>query len=84
VNVDIVQMQRATATVAQLSLVDLAAASPAIADEGERLVAAADALGLYSNTDGTALLTAFVGLAVECQKADYKPSWFDADELASI
>ncbi|SDG34099.1 hypothetical protein SAMN05216377_11118 [Pseudonocardia oroxyli] len=83
VNVDIAQMRRATATVAQLRSADLGAASPSIADEGERLIAAADALGLYPNTDGTALLTAFVGLAVECQKANHKPSWFDANELAS-
>lgn len=41
-------------------------------------------MGLYDHAEGTALLTSFVGLAVACQKAGHKPSWFDAEKLASI
>ena len=39
-------------------------------------------LGIYEHADSTALLTSFVTLAVECQKAGHKPSWFDAESLA--
>ena len=57
--------------------------SPAISDAAQRLDSSAGALGIYQHTDGTALLTSFVSLAVECQKAGYTPSWFDADALAA-
>ena len=65
---------------------DAAERAPAtgeIADEGQRLVAAAEAFQPYDHADGTALLTSFVGLSVACQQAGYKPSWFDAQSLAS-
>lgn len=84
IDVDIAQMRRATSSVALIGGADLAQASGEIADEGHRLVAAADAMGLYDHAEGTALLTSFVGLAVACQKAGHKPSWFDAEKLASI
>ncbi|MGH3612837.1 MAG: hypothetical protein ACRDRK_09615 [Pseudonocardia sp.] len=55
---------------------------PQIRDEGERLLAAAEAVGVYDHAEGTALLTSFVGLSLACQQAGHKPSWFDAEALA--
>jgi hypothetical protein len=52
-----------------------------VADEGERMVAAAEAFQAVDHFEGTALLTSFVGLAVACQEAGHKPSWFNATEL---
>ncbi|RTL64565.1 MAG: hypothetical protein EKK42_25235 [Pseudonocardiaceae bacterium] len=82
VDVSIAQIVRATSSVAGLDPVSLTHASAPIADEAERLVAAAKAFQAYDHAEGTALLTSFVGLAVECQKAGFKPSWFDAATLA--
>jgi hypothetical protein len=84
VDVDATQMGRAVAQVQDVGREQIDRASPQIADEGQRLVAAAEALGIYNNAEGTALLTAFVGLAVACQEAGHKPSWFDAASLGSI
>ena len=58
-------------------------ASGKIADEDERMVAAAEAFQAVDHFEGTALLTSFVGLAVACQEAGHKPSWFDAASLMS-
>ena len=82
VNVDVVQMSRAASAVAKVGQGSIGQASPAIADAAQRMTAAADALVIYEHADSTALLTSFVTLAVECQKAGYKPSWFDAESLA--
>lgn len=68
--------------VARVGRGSLDQASPAIAAAAQRMVASADALDIYAHADSTALLTSFVTLAVECQKAGHKPSWFDAESLA--
>ncbi|WP_232661915.1 hypothetical protein [Pseudonocardia sp. TRM90224] len=80
-NVSIAEMSQGVSAIRSITLDDLAEASPAIKDEGERLVASAEAFQPVNNFEGTALLTAFVGLAVECQKAGHRPSWFDAERL---
>jgi hypothetical protein len=82
-DIDIERMTQAVESVAQVGAGELDEASREIADEGERLVAAAGAFRPHDHYDGTALLTAFVGLAAQCQVAGYKPSWFDAAKLAS-
>jgi hypothetical protein len=76
-------LSRATTTLAGLGTGSLSEASADIQDAGERLAASAQALGIYDHAEGTALLTSFVSLAVACQKAGHKPSWFDAEALAS-
>lgn len=81
IDVDMQQMSRATAAVARLDPVAIAGARPEIADEARRVVAAAESFELYSHVDGTALLTSFVGLSVQCQVVGHQPSWFDAQEL---
>jgi hypothetical protein len=78
-----VQITRAVGLVAQVGEGSLDQATGEIADEGQRLVAAAEAFQPYDHADGTALLTSFLGLSVACQQAGYKPSWFDAQSLAS-
>ncbi len=83
VNVDAAQMVRATATLADLGSGSLAEATGDVRDQGQRVVAAAESLGIYNNTEGTALLTAFVSLSVACTQAGNKPSWFDPAALAS-
>ena len=82
ISVDPTQLTRAASSVEEVGRGSIEQASPAIADAARRLVTSADALGVYEHADSTALLTAFVTLAVECQKAGYKPSWFDAESLA--
>jgi hypothetical protein len=82
VNVNAAQLARAASSVAEVGRGSIWQASPAIADAAQRMVTSADALGVYSHSDSTALLTSFVTLAVECQKAGNKPSWFDAASLA--
>lgn len=82
INVDVAQMSRAAAAVAKVGQGSIGQASPAIADAAQRMTAAADALVVYEHADSTALLTSFVTLAVECEKAGHKPSWFDAEALA--
>jgi hypothetical protein len=82
ISVDPAQLTRAASSVEEIGRGSIEQASPAIADAARRLVASADALGVYEHADSTALLTSFVTLAVECQKAGYKPSWFDAESLA--
>lgn len=83
IDVDVARFTRATAAVAQVGRSALREAGQEIADEGERMVAAAESLGMYDHADSTALLTSFVGLSVACQKAGHKPSWFDAGALTS-
>ena len=82
IDVDPAQLARAASSVAKIGQGSIGQASPAIADAAQRLTASADALGIYAHADSTALLTSFVTLAVECQKAGHKPSWFDAEALA--
>jgi hypothetical protein len=76
------QLARAASSVEEVGRGTIDEASPAIADAAQRLVASAGSLGVYEHADSTALLTSFVTLAVECQKAGHKPSWFDAESLA--
>jgi hypothetical protein len=84
VDVDIAIISRAVAQVEQVGADgSLEQASGDIADEGERMVAAAEAFQVVDHFEGTALLTSFVGLAVACQQAGHKPSWFDATALMS-
>lgn len=83
IDVNPAQLARAAASVADVGRGSIAQASPAIADAAQRTAASADALGVYEHADATALLTSFVTLAVECQKAGHQPSWFDANALAS-
>ena len=78
---DVAQMSRAVISVAQVGAGSLDEASADIADESRRLVAAADAMGMYDHTEGTALLTSFVGLSAACTKAGHQPSWFDPASL---
>ena len=82
IDVDPAQLARAASLVAEVGRGSIEESSPAIADATRRMVASADALGIYEHADSTALLTSFVTLAVECQKAGHKPSWFDAESLA--
>ena len=82
IDVDPSQLSRAASSMAKIGQGSIGQASPAIADAAQRLTASADALGIYAHADSTALLTSFVTLAVECQKAGHKPSWFDAEALA--
>ena len=82
IDVDPVQLARAASLVAEVGRGSIEEATPAIADAAQRMVASADALGIYEHADSTALPTSFVTLAVECQKTGYKPSWFDAESLA--
>jgi hypothetical protein len=78
IDVDIAIISRAVGQVAQVGAGgSLDRASGEIADEGERMVAAAEAFQVVEHFEGTALLTSFVGLAVACQQAGHKPSWFD-------
>jgi hypothetical protein len=84
VDVDIAIISRAIAQVEQVGADgSLDHASGKIADEAERMVAAAEAFQAVDHFEGTALLTSFVGLAVACQEAGHKPSWFDAASLMS-
>lgn len=83
VNVDIQRMIRAVESVALVGQSSLDEATDQVADEGQRMVAAAEAFQAYDHAEGTALLTSFVGLAVACQQAGHKPSWFDATALAA-
>lgn len=82
IDVNAAQLTRATSQVEDVGRESAAQSTPAIADAAQRLVASASALGVYEHADSTALLTSFVTLAVECQKAGHKPSWFDAESLA--
>lgn len=83
IDVDAAQMTRAASSLTAVGDgTNLAAASPKVREEAQRMVAAAEALGIYNNTEGTALLTSFVGLAAQCQLAGHKPSWFDATKLS--
>jgi hypothetical protein len=82
INVNPGQLARAASSVEEVGQGSIGQASPAISDAAQRLVASAGALGVYEHADSTALLTSFVTLAVECQKAGHKPSWFDAESLA--
>ena len=82
IDVDPAQLARAASLVAEVGRGSIEESSPAIGDATRRMVASADALGVYEHADSTALLTSFVTLAVECQKAGHKPSWFDAESLA--
>jgi hypothetical protein len=82
-NVDVQRMLNAVSAVTRVGEDELDAASPGIADEGARLVAAAEAFQAHDHVDTTALLTAFVGLSVECTKSGHKPSWFDPAKLAN-
>jgi ABC-type glycerol-3-phosphate transport system substrate-binding protein len=83
INVNAAQLTRAAASVEQVGQGQVAQASPAVGDAAQRLVSSAGALDVYEHADSTALLTSFVTLAVECQKAGHKPSWFDAESLAA-
>lgn len=83
VNVNAAQLSRAVTPLTQVGKGELEQASPKVADEGQRLVTAAGAFEAYDHAEGTALLTAFVGLSVACQEAGHKPSWFDASKLAN-
>ena len=69
VDVNIAQISRAVTAVSQVGAGRLDRASPNIADEGERMVAAAEAFQAVDHFEGTALLTSFVGLSVACQTA---------------
>jgi hypothetical protein len=82
-DVDLQQMIHAVSAVTRVGEGELDAASPGIADEGGRLVAAAEAFRAHDHVDTTALLTAFVGLSVECTKSGHKPSWFDQRKLTN-
>ena len=82
IDVDRAELARAASLVAEVGRGSSEQSSPAIADAAQRMVTSADALGVYAHADSTALLTSFVTLAVECQKAGHKPSWFDAESLA--
>lgn len=79
--VDVAQMARATQSITEMETSDLAKVPAALRDPAERMVASAKALGLYDHTEGTALLTAFTEVAVECTKAQHKPSWFEPEKL---
>jgi hypothetical protein len=81
IDVDVMQMTEATRSVAGIDPGRVSSASPAIADDGQRLLAAAGSFRAYDHFEGTALLTSFVGLAVACQNAGIRPTWFDADAL---
>lgn len=81
ISVDPAQMVRAAASVEEVGRGSIGQASPAVADAAQRMTTSAGALGVYAHADSTALLTSFVTLAVECQKAGHKPSWFDAASL---
>ncbi|MDN5860350.1 MAG: hypothetical protein L0H84_17220 [Pseudonocardia sp.] len=84
IDIDIAGLSSATSSVALVGArEDMTAATPALGDEAERMVAAAKSLSISDQAEATALLTAFVGLAVQCQTAGHKPSWFDAGALAS-
>jgi hypothetical protein len=80
-DVDLQQMVDAVSAVTRVGEGVLDAASPGIADEGGRLVAAAEAFRAHDRVDTTALLTAFVGLSVECTESGHQPSWFDPGKL---
>jgi hypothetical protein len=80
-DVDLRQMVNAVSAVTRVGEGVLDAASPGIADEGGRLVAAAEAFRAHDRVDTTALLTAFVGLSVECTESGHKPSWFNPGKL---
>lgn len=71
-----VQMQLATDSIAQMPTSDLDKAASGVRDDSRRLVASAGSFGVDENTEGTALLTAFTQLAVDCTKAKYQPFWF--------
>jgi hypothetical protein len=83
IDVDISQMSRAVTAVADIDAEALSHASTEVADEGQRMVAAAEAMGMYNHAEGTALLTSFVGLAVACTKVDHQPSWFEPEKLVT-
>jgi hypothetical protein len=84
INVDIAQMTRATAQLVSVgSTANLADASSEIRDQTQRMVTSAGALGIYDHTEGTALLTSFVSLAVACTSAGQKPTWFDPSALTT-
>jgi hypothetical protein len=82
INVDIQQMVRAVDTLTKMDEDEIDKASANVKDQGQRLLAAAEAFQAYNNAEGTALLTAMVGTAGACQIAGLKPSWFDANKLA--
>lgn len=82
-NVDVEQKLHAVSALTRVGEDERDTASPNIADQGGRLVAAAEAFQARDHVETTALLTAFVGLAVECTKSGHKPSWFDPAELAN-
>lgn len=82
-DVDLQQMVNAVSAVTRVGEGVLDAASPGIADEGGRLVAAAEAFRAHDRVDTTALLTAFVGLSVECAESGHKPSWFNPGKLTN-
>ncbi len=82
INVDAARMTRAKESVQLVGKASLDEADGDIANEGRQMVTSAESMSIYDNTEGTALLTAFVGLAVACTKADQKPSWFDPIALA--
>ena len=63
VNVNAAQLARAASSVREVGQGSIQQASPAIADAAQRMVTSADALGVYSHSDSTALLTSFVTLA---------------------
>lgn len=83
IDVDIAQFTRAVDSIQQVGRSTLEKADGDIAQEGRQMVAAAESMGVYDHAEGTALLTAFVGLAVACTKADQQPSWFDPVTLAA-
>jgi hypothetical protein len=82
IDVNAAQLTRAVASLTEVGKGSLENASPKVADEGQRLVAAAEAFQVYSHAEGTALLTSFVGLSIACAEAGHQPSWFNAAELA--
>jgi hypothetical protein len=82
VSVDASSMARATTALVGLGASSLDGASGDIRDHGERLSASAGAMGIHDDAEGTAVLTSFVSLAVACQVAGHRPSWFDAEALA--
>jgi hypothetical protein len=83
VDVNPAQLSEAVTAVTQVGATSRNQANAEIADETERMVAAARAMDIYPHADATSLLTAFVGLSVACQEAGHKPSWFDANALAT-
>jgi hypothetical protein len=83
IDVDIAQMSRAVSAIVDIDADALGHASTEVTDEGQRMVAAAQAMGMYDHAEGTALLTSFVGLAVACTKAGYQPSWFEPEKLVT-